>query len=97
MAKVREARDLFSTHTDSQQIAVNCVFYFQRERIYCKNGKPKRLDVDNRLKHSLDQVSKLLHFDDSMIFQGGFYKRVTPSKIEFCNVGLRWVSQTSDN
>lgn len=97
MPKVREARVLFSARNNSEPISVKLIFYFLWQKVYCKNGRPKRCDLDNRLKHSIDQVSKLLGFDDSLIFHISCQKTVTPSQIEFYNMGLRWVSPTHGN
>lgn len=97
MTAVKSARTQFAEITAGKYLSVSCVYYFKRERILCRNGNPKRCDVDNRLKHLLDKVSKLVGFDDSLIWQGGFYKRVTDSGTEFCSVQLRWVNPMEGN
>lgn len=39
-------------------------FCFPKEKLVTKQNDPKRLDVDSRIKSSLDSISKLLRIDD---------------------------------
>lgn len=68
--------------------ALDCNFYFLKSRLLCKNGKTKKLDVDNRLKATFDAVSSLLQFDDSLIYEGTFMKTITEAT-EHCDVRVR--------
>jgi len=86
-ASVKELRNEFEFIPKGHTVAVNCVYYFKRERVLTKKGDPKRLDVDNRLKVLLDQVTELIGIDDCMIWQGSFWKRIAPDK-EHCDVEL---------
>ena len=47
-------------------MVIQCYFY--DHRITCINGNPKRLDIDNRLKHLTDQIFHLIDYDDSYVW-----------------------------
>lgn len=88
MDKVRIMRKSLENLPIGHFLAINCVYYFERSRILCKDGRAKKLDIDNRLKFLIDSVTQLLWVDDSNIWQGSFYKRVA-AKDEGCSVQMR--------
>jgi Holliday junction resolvase RusA-like endonuclease len=51
-------------------VRVDVYFIFKKERIFSKKNEPKKLDVDNRLKPCLDQLSNMLKIDDKYFFAG---------------------------
>ncbi len=51
-------------------LRMDCEFFFQKKRIICKDGNPKKLDASNRIKPLHDIVSAVLNIDDCWIFQG---------------------------
>lgn len=50
-------------------LEVKSVFFFKEERIFCKNGDPKKMDCSNRIKALHDYLFKILVVDDSCIFK----------------------------
>lgn len=56
-------------------IVINAHFFFNRERVLCKDGTtPKRLDTSNFLKACHDGVSEILSIDDKYFWDGTFTK-----------------------
>lgn len=49
-------------------------FVFPFEKIFAKNGLPKTIDANNRIKSCLDGVSKLIEIDDKYFFSGSYRK-----------------------
>lgn len=56
-------------------LAMHPTFFFERSRILCKDGKPKRNDTSNYLKPLHDALAAALQIDDSWIFDGTMRKR----------------------
>lgn len=54
--------------------------WMKRERIYCKNGKIKKMDVSNRIKPLEDAISDLIGIDDSQFFRVVAVKKETDLK-----------------
>jgi Holliday junction resolvase RusA-like endonuclease len=54
---------------DGLLLEVRVMFFFRYNRIFCKDGKPKKMDVSNRLKALHDQLSHILEIDDSWFFK----------------------------
>lgn len=50
-------------------LVIKLNFQFLHGRLFCKDGRIKKLDVSNRLKCFLDLLSKALLFDDSRFFE----------------------------
>lgn len=61
---------------DANFVSLKAAFYFPKNLIITKLGKAKKLDLDNRLKGLLDQLTDLLKFDDSSIFELHCYKLI---------------------
>lgn len=63
---LHRARDLAKQARNGKNLVldVHAKFYFKRERILCKNGKPKRLDTSNRIKALHDALATILEVDD---------------------------------
>lgn len=57
-------------------------FRFMRGKVFTKLGRPQRMDVQNRLKASIDCVCSILHIDDSRLF--AVYCQKTPSDRPGC-------------
>lgn len=50
-------------------LRIEMKFKFFYNKIYCKDGRIKKMDASNRLKCFLDLLSKSLGFDDSRFFE----------------------------
>ena len=85
---VQQAKIEFEAIPATALISVDCIFNFRQEKIFCKDGRAKRLDADNRLKCLLDQVTKLVGIDDCRIFRGSFEKRITTERNEGIDIFL---------
>lgn len=59
-----------------QVLRMNIDFYFLKNRIFCKDGRPKKLDASNRLKPIHDVISELMGLDDCYLWCGSFNKLV---------------------
>jgi Holliday junction resolvase RusA-like endonuclease len=57
------------TPKENHVLAIHCMFYFEWSRLIGKEGRPKKIDVDNRLKHLNDWLAKLLGIDDCSFFK----------------------------
>ena len=65
---------VIKTHLNTKEkheikIELEIEYYFPYSKIFCKNGKPKRLDHFNRSKMLIDQLSKAIGIDDCYIFK----------------------------
>lgn len=89
--EIDSIRKHFKDPEMGQVIHIHCEYYFKKNRIYCKNGKPKKLDTSNRIKLLHDQIADLIGYDDCYFFDGSFIKRHTEEVNEFVNVELQWV------
>jgi Holliday junction resolvase RusA-like endonuclease len=89
---VRVLREYFKSSQPNHFLQVDCVYRFEKGRILTKQGKTKRLDVDNRLKHLLDAVTTLIGIDDSLIWKGTFIKIPSENDDSSCDVNIGWVT-----
>lgn len=71
------------------RIELNAVFYFPRAAIITKTGAAKRNDTSNRIKALHDSISEAIGFDDSLVWDGSFRKRVTPKASGYVDVEIR--------
>lgn len=62
-------------------MAVHCTFYFNRSRIFCKDGKPKKQDASNYIKALHDAMAETLLIDDCWFFDGMTRKRPVDSLV----------------
>lgn len=44
-------------------------FYWPKEKLISKKNEPKRLDLDGRLKSTIDAVAEILDFDDKFVIE----------------------------
>jgi len=51
-----------------KMVKVDVYYVLKYERIFTKDGRPKRLDASNRNKAFQDELSKFLNIDDCTIF-----------------------------
>jgi len=67
--------------TNGFQLQIDLYFVFNYNRIFSKTKKAKsiykKIDTNNRIKSSIDAVSKLLGIDDSLFFKESSFKVVT--------------------
>jgi len=50
-------------------LKVHADFYFPKEKVITKQGHPRRLDLDNRLKNLLDALGSIVDIDDKYIIE----------------------------
>lgn len=60
----------------AKKLGIQLHCYFPESKIFCKDGRVKRLDVQNRGKAVIDLIFKMLESDDSKLFAVYFEKRV---------------------
>lgn len=91
---VNAARREFSVIRPGHMVIIHSQYWFLRESILCKDGKPKKNDTSNRLKILHDAISEAIWLDDCYFFDGTFTKRPLPGYTlknqECCNVILEW-------
>lgn len=95
--QIRIAKYVMANLSPLAVLSVECIYYFRRERILCRDGRPKRLDADNRLKCLLDGITTLLGIDDARIWQGAFAKRIEAQGYESCSVSIRILESADEN
>ena len=65
---LQTAKYLLDGEWKGKTLKLDAFFIFKKDRIFCKNGKPKKLDVGNYLKAFEDCLHKELAIDDSYNF-----------------------------
>ena len=95
--QIRLAKHVMATLASQAVLSVNCVYYFKRQRILSLSGKPKRLDLDNRIKILLDGLTTLLGVDDCRIWTLNFAKRLESQGYESCSVGIEVSDKLAEN
>lgn len=55
-------------------VAFQALIGFRRDRVYCKDGSPKKIDASNFLKVIQDGVSKAIGRDDSLFWRSAVEK-----------------------
>lgn len=88
-AQFKEAREEFSKLNPGYVIQFGCHFFFEKSKVLTAIGTPKRLDVDNRIKILVDGISKVVGFDDKMVFKIIAEKYPTRGRND-CQVILTW-------
>jgi Holliday junction resolvase RusA-like endonuclease len=78
---------LRSAFKEQMKLEVEFVMYFAHEAIYCKDGRIKRLDIQNRFKAICDLLAAALGINDSCFFKVSAEKRV--SEKECVNIKLK--------
>ena len=61
-------------------LKVDCYHCFSITDLWTKNGKPKQIDGNNRIKGALDAVSWLIDVDDKYFFEGDSAKIIGNNK-----------------
>lgn len=86
---LRDARLLVSNMAADDVLKVDAVFCFQKGSVLTLKGKPKKLDVSNRVKCLHDRISELIGIDDSYFWE-------TSEKKTIANINLydEWVDLT---
>lgn len=69
------ARQLTILTGPKRFIHIDTMFYMKRERIFCKDGRPKRNDTSNRIKALHDALATILGLDDCYFWSGGYDKQ----------------------
>lgn len=75
---LQNAKQFQDKPTKQEPLYFKVIFCFTREQLYFKNGKLKKVDLDNRLKHIIDKICQLLEIDDKQIWWISASKRESP-------------------
>lgn len=62
--------DLLKYIDKGLMLRVDTYFCFEYQKLITKEGKPKTIDTNNRIKATLDAVSKAIGIDDKYFSQG---------------------------
>lgn len=76
--QLSNARQLTLNIKQNQALKVDRTYWFPREKVLTKQGKPKRNDTSNRIKALDDAVSALIAIDDCFFWDGSFEKQIVP-------------------
>jgi len=82
-ADVRSARTWF---LDKSLITLEMKMFMPQLRLFTKSGDPRKLDADNFIKPMQDILSKMLDFDDEIIFKVSNEKIPHKAKGSWCDV-----------
>lgn len=70
-------------------LSVEFDFFFRKQRVLCKDGRSKRLDVANRLKAISDSIAEGFQFDDCEFWNISCSKNhFGTDQEEWCNVKI---------
>jgi Holliday junction resolvase RusA-like endonuclease len=94
--QLAQAFDMFHTPLDGHVMSIRLMFHFEWAKLISLLGKPKKLDLDNRLKIVIDSVTKVIGCDDSQIFHIDASKRPTrdEQKVGTIDFELTWMPIT---
>lgn len=68
---------------------IHTEFFFEKSRIFTKDGRIKKIDLSNRLKAIHDLVSTLLRIDDSIFFNlSATKKEAKPGEQEHASIHI---------
>lgn len=73
------AREFTTKLSSGEAFQIDITFYFPREKILTKQGKPKRNDTSNRIKIAHDVLAEILSIDDCYFWDGKFEKKALNS------------------
>lgn len=62
----RKARDMI---VDLKLFSIKLDFYWPKESLVSKNGVPKKIDLDGRIKSAIDAVSIIIDQDDKYVIK----------------------------
>lgn len=74
-------------------------FFWPKEKLISKKGEPKRLDLDGRLKATIDAVAEILDFDDKFVIEIQAKKLYWKNAYEECHAtieAVEWVDLDQD-
>lgn len=86
--KIKEQLDRFEKN--KLKFYIERDFHCEKEKLFCKDGRPKKFDVSNLIKVLDDQLCKVLGIDDAQIFYGSEMKTLSPTR--FVNIHLEIMS-----
>lgn len=73
---LREAKAQLKSISTKYTFEIALTFLFEKGRILCKDGSSKRLDLDNRAKAILDNLSEKIGIDDCRFWKINLTKQV---------------------
>jgi Endodeoxyribonuclease RusA len=71
---------------EGKMLRVDTYHVFDSDRIWTKDGKPKKIDANNRVKACLDAVSTMIDIDDKYFFDGDCAKIISTQKESECAI-----------
>lgn len=69
-------------------LGLSLKMYFQKHKIYCKDGRVKKFDHHNLLKAQIDEIAKMIGVDDSRIFYVEAHKLEAIGPLSYVNCTL---------
>jgi|SRR3990167_6164824 len=79
---------IFGSFERDKKLRCSLEFHFEESKLFSKKRTIKRLDLDNRIKLTLDAISKHLNFNDCQIFELMVYKRLSFDDTNYTNVEI---------
>lgn len=74
---INEAKKFIEQHP---KLSITTEFYFEESRLFCIDGRIKKLDASNRVKAANDSIAKMLGIDDSRFFESIAIKTISCGK-----------------
>jgi len=86
--KIKTYITMMKNHSEKQKqrfaLKIECFHAFEESRLFTVNNKNEQLDADNRLKPTMDAITKILGIDDKIYFHASSEKVTTHSKESEC-------------
>lgn len=67
-SRIKQAFYDFIKEEQAETFKIDFYFTFKHERLWTKDGRPKRLDASNFIKTTEDQLCEFLGIDDKLFF-----------------------------
>lgn len=79
----------YISSTEVPALRVDAFHCFPQKKLFTKQGHPKKIDANNRLKGTLDAVSNLIGIDDKYFFNGNCEKIGNEGELEYTIVHIK--------
>ena len=89
--------DLKSKIKAGEIFALNLDFCFTSSQVFTKDGRYKKIDMNNRIKSAVDAISRLLEIDDSLFFSHLCQKLVTDQETPFFDAHIAVIEGDTKN
>lgn len=61
----------------NQVLKLEINFVWHKNKVICKDGKIKKMDLDGRIKSAIDGLSDVLQFDDKLLIEIHAFKSIS--------------------